>query len=121
MPLKAISHRLLSSGVLSLPIIGGDIVRDDKRFYQYAERILGERIAAEENGVEARNDIMHHLLQAADPTTGKGFSREQLNVESSLLISAGADTTSVTLAAAFFYLLHNHSAMHKLVDEVQSA
>jgi cytochrome P450 len=94
---------------------------DDKRFFQYAEGILGERIAAEGKGAETRNDIMHHLLQATDPVTGKGFSREQLNVESSLLIAAGADTTSVTLAAAFFYLLHNLSVMHKVVDEVRSA
>ena len=94
---------------------------DDKRFFQYAEEILGERIAAEGKGAEARNDIMHHLLQATDPVTGKGFSREQLNAESSLLIAAGADTTSVTLAAAFFYLLHNPSVMHKLEDEVRSA
>lgn len=94
---------------------------DDKRFFQYAEGILGERIEAEGKGAEARNDIMHHLLQATDPVTGKGFSREQLNVESSLLIAAGADTTSVTLAAAFFYLLHNPSVMDKLVDEVRSA
>jgi cytochrome P450 len=121
LPLKAISRRILSSGVLSLPIIGGDMATDDKRFFQYAEGILGERIAAEGKGAETRNDIMHHLLQATDPLTGKGFSREQLNVESSLLIAAGADTTSVTLAAAFFYLLHNPSAMHKLVDEVRSA
>ncbi|GAB7328642.1 hypothetical protein MBLNU13_g00578t1 [Cladosporium sp. NU13] len=121
LPLKAITRRLLSSGVLSLPIIGGDMATDDKRFFQYAEGILGERIAAEGNSAEARNDIMHHLLQATDPVTGKGFSREQLNVESSLLIAAGADTTSVTLAAAFFYLLHNPSVLHKLVDEVRSA
>jgi cytochrome P450 len=121
LPLKAISRRVLSSGVLSLPIIGGDMATDDKRFFQYAEGILGERIAAEGKGAEARNDIMHHLLQATDPVTGKGFSREQLNVESSLLIAAGADTTSVTLAAAFFYLLHNPSVMDKLVDEVRSA
>jgi cytochrome P450 len=121
LPLKAISRRVLSSGILSLPIIGGDMATDDKRFFQYAEGILGERIAAEGKGAEARNDIMHHLLQATDPVTGKGFSREQLNVESSLLIAAGADTTSVTLAAAFFYLLHNPSVMHKLVDEVRSA
>ncbi|RYG55767.1 MAG: cytochrome P450 [Alphaproteobacteria bacterium] len=121
LPLKAISRRILSSGILALPIIGGDMATDDKRFFQYAEGILGERIEAEGKGAEARNDIMHHLLQATDPVTGKGFSREQLNVESSLLIAAGADTTSVTLAAAFFYLLHNPSVMDKLVGEVRSA
>jgi cytochrome P450 len=121
MPLKAISRRILASGVLSLPVIGGTMAKNDRKFFEYAETVLGERIAAEEKGCEARNDIMQHLLRATDPVTGLRFSREQLNVESSLLIAAGADTTSVTLAAAFFYLLHNPRVMHTVVDEVLSA
>jgi cytochrome P450 len=121
MPLKAISRRILASGVLSLPIIGGTMAKNDRKFFEYAETVLGERIAAEEKGCEARNDIMQHLLRAKDPMTGARFSREQLNVESSLLIAAGADTTSVTLAAAFFYLLHNPRVMHTVMDEVLSA
>ncbi|KAM0715721.1 hypothetical protein Q7P37_009221 [Cladosporium fusiforme] len=121
MPLKAISRRLLASGILSLPMIGGNMARDDRRFYEYAESVLAERIAAEEKGGKAQNDIMHHLLHATDPMTGNGFSREQLTVESSLLIAAGADTTSLTLAAALFYLVHNPRVMETLMEEVQSA
>jgi cytochrome P450 len=121
MPLKAISRRVLASGVLTLPVVGGTMAKNDRKFFEYAETVLGERIAAEEKGCEARNDIMQHLLRAKDPMTGAKFSREQLNVESSLLIAAGADTTSVTLAAAFFYLLHNPRVMHTVVDEVRSA
>lgn len=97
------------------------MARDDRKFYKYAEDVLGERIAAEGNAGETRKDIMHHLLQATDPTTGQGFSREQLNVESSLLIAAGADTTSLTLAATFFYLVHNPRVMEALIEEVRSA
>ena len=96
------------------------MARDDRKFYRYAEDVLGERIAAEKHGGEARKDIIHHLLHATDPTTGKGFSREQLNVESSLLIAAGADTTSLTLAAVFHYLLHNPRVMDVLAEEVRS-
>lgn len=121
MPMKAISRRILSSGVLTLPIVGGDMAKDDRKFFEYAEKILGERMAAEDKGCAARNDIMQHLLHAKDPMTGEGFSRQQLNVESSLLIAAGADTTSVTLAAAFFYLLHNPRVMRIAVEEVRSA
>lgn len=121
MPFKAISRRLLASGVLSLPVIGGKMATDDRRFYEYAESILSQRTAAEKKGESSQQDIMHHLLQATDPMTGKGFSCEQLNVESSLLIAAGADTTSLTLAAAFFYLVHNRRVMDILVEEVRSA
>lgn len=97
------------------------MARDDRKFYQYAESVLRERIAAEEREDEMRKDIMHHLLHAEDPMTGKGFNREQLTVESSLLIAAGADTTSLTLAAAFFYLVHNPRVMDVLVEEIRAA
>jgi cytochrome P450 len=122
MPLKAASRYLLASGVLSLPIIGGDLARDDRKFFQYAKNVLEERVAAEENTKQAgaQKDIMHHLLHAEDPMTGEAFSHDQLSIESSLLIAAGADTTSLTLAAAFFYLLHNPHAMHTLVEEIRS-
>ena len=43
-------------------------------------------------------------IVAHDPETGKPFRRSDLDADSSLLIAAGADTTSTTLAAAFFYL-----------------
>lgn len=95
------------------------MAKDDQRFHEIARTVVGERIAAEGKR-PARKDIMHHLLNAKDPVTGDRFSRGQLNVESSLLIAAGADTTSLTLAAAFFYLLHNPRVMDNLVKEIRS-
>jgi len=106
--------------VLSLPFIGGDLARDDRKFFEYASNVLKERAAAEEKAPGAQKDIMHHLLHATDPATGQPFSQEQLGVESSLLIAAGADTTSLTLAAAFFYLVHNPRVLNILVEEIQS-
>jgi cytochrome P450 len=35
------------------------------------------------------------------------FEKEELDADLSLLIAAGADTTSIMLSAAFFYLLKN--------------
>ena len=120
MPFKAFSRRILASGILSLPIIGGELARDDRKFFEYASGILKERAATEEEISGSRKDIMHHLLHAKDPMTGKPFSHEQLGIESSLLIAAGADTTSLTLAAAFFYLVRNPRVMQTLEKEIQS-
>ena len=97
------------------------MAKDDRKFFQYAKNVLEERVAAEEKKPGARTDIMHHLLHAKDPTTGNAFSREQLGIESGLLIAAGADTTSLTLAAALFYLVHNPRVMRILVKEIRSA
>jgi cytochrome P450 len=124
MPLRTLSRRLLASGILSLPIIGGDLARDEHKFFQYAKKVLEERAAAadkekEESGIQ--KDIMHYLLHATDPTTGESFTHEQLGAESSLLIAAGADTTSLTLAAAFFYLVRHPQVLRTLEEEIRSA
>ena len=96
------------------------MAKDERRFYHYAEGVLGDRIATEDKSEAARKDIMHHLIQGKDSNTGERFTRKQLNVESSLLIAAGADTTSLTLAAIFFYLLRSPRVMRKLIKEIQS-
>jgi cytochrome P450 len=66
-----------------------------------------------------RRDFFYYLLKAKDPETGVGFSTPELWGESNLLIIAGSDTTSTALAAAFFYLVHNESALQKVAKEVR--
>jgi cytochrome P450 len=68
-----------------------------------------------------RKDFLSYLLHAKDPQIGKGFEKEELDTDSSLLIAAGADTTSITLTAAFFYLLKNPRVLKKLTDEIREA
>lgn len=66
-----------------------------------------------------RKDFFYHLLNAKDPETGKGFSMDELWGESNLLIIAGSDTTSTAMAATFFYLAHNPTALQKLCKEIR--
>jgi cytochrome P450 len=66
-----------------------------------------------------RRDFFYHLLNAKDPETGKGFSMDELWGESNLLIIAGSDTTSTAMAATFFYLTHNETALQKLCREIR--
>jgi cytochrome P450 len=67
-----------------------------------------------------RKDFLPYLLHAKDSQTGKGFEKEELDTGSGLLITAGADTTSITLIAAF-YLLENPRVLKKLTDEIREA
>ncbi|KAK5166548.1 uncharacterized protein LTR77_008091 [Saxophila tyrrhenica] len=125
LPFGSILRKILGSGILAKPWIGGSMARDEMRFYQYSDEVLADRVAQEEKAgrdddSSARKDMMHYILNAKDPQTGEGFSRQHLTAESGLLIAAGADTTSTTLAAAFFYLLHNPRVMELLVKEIMS-
>ena len=86
-------------------LFGGQLARDEHAYVSYANDRVTERLTIEKDSTnKTRNDMMHHLIHARDPLTDKPFTRQDLDAESSLLIAAGADTTSTTLSAAFFYL-----------------
>jgi cytochrome P450 len=68
-----------------------------------------------------RKDFFYYLLNAHDPETGRGFSRDELWGESNLFIIAGSDTTSTALASTFFYLVHNLPALATVSAEVRAA
>ena len=115
----------LTSPIL-LGVLGGKLARDQVGYINYADEQLTSRKALEESftatGKEnPRKDFIYYLLHAKDPQTGKGFNKEELDADTGLLISAGADTTGTTLSAAFFYLLQNPATLQKLTDEVRTA
>ena len=90
-------------------ILGGQLARDEHKYVSYANDRVTARLAMNEKKTDsstdnARLDMMHHLIHALGPQTSRPFTRADLDAESSLLIAAGADTTSTTLAAALFYL-----------------
>lgn len=65
-----------------------------------------------------RKDIFSLLLTAQDPDTGDNIPLPELWMESNTLIVAGSDTTSTTLAATLYYLLHNPPTLHRLRAEI---
>jgi cytochrome P450 len=70
-------------------------------------------------GLNAKKDFFHYLLNAKDPETGEGLTTQELWGESNMLMLAGSDTTSTTLSATIFYLLHNLRNMEQLKSEVR--
>lgn len=65
--------------------------------------------------------MFHHLFQAKDPETGgPGYAQQELFAESDLLVVAGADTTSTTFAAMFFYLIKNPRVYGILAGEIRN-
>lgn len=72
-------------------------------------------------GREAKKDFFYYLLNAKDPETGKGLSTPELWGEANVLMIAGSDTTSTTLAATLFYLVRSPDALAKLCAEVRGA
>ncbi len=78
-------------------------------------------VEAEKNGTATRKDFFHYLLNARDKETGARIERSEFVGEAALLVGAGSDTSSTAMAACFFYLLHNPSALRTLQEEVRGA
>ncbi|KAE8360963.1 cytochrome P450 [Aspergillus caelatus] len=72
-------------------------------------------------GHDSKKDFFYYLLNAKDPETGKGLTTPELWGEANVLMIAGSDTTSTTLAATIFYLVRNPRAMKLLTKEVREA
>lgn len=72
----------------------------------------------DDNFPAKRKDIFSLLLTAQDPDTGNSIPLPELWMESNTLIVAGSDTTSTTLAATLYYLLHNPPTLHRLRAEI---
>lgn len=89
----------------------------------FAAPALKERLMhkadVEKNGGTERKDFIYYLSEAKDPETGEGYSQIEFLAECRLLIAAGSDTSSLTLAAAFFYLTQNPEIAAKLSKELR--
>ena len=66
-------------------------------------------------------DLFGSLLEARDPRTGRGFTREELISEAALLIIAGSSTSASAITATIFYLLQFPSSFSILKDEIRSS
>lgn len=106
--------------------VGGETARDNVRNVEYAISQFKERAALEEERKKlkvnpTRKDLMHYLLNNADPKTGIRPTTGELQGDTLSLIGAGADTIATTLSAAFFYLTRNQNVLQRLQAEIRSA
>ena len=92
-----------------------------KGVYQY-QRISSEQSdwRIQQSSKISERDVFGTLLSARDPETGMGLSREEMISEAGVLIVAGSDTTSTTLSALIFYLLHNEDCFSRVKNEIRS-
>lgn len=59
-------------------------------------------------------------MNTSDPKTGEHLSQKDLWLETMMVLIAGSDTTSTSMAAVLYYLLHSHDALATVTHEVRS-
>jgi cytochrome P450 len=69
---------------------------------------------------ERRQDMFYFLCKEQDPSLEQpAYTEDELRAEASLLIIAGSDTTTASLASIFWYLTRAPECYRKLVEELQ--
>lgn len=106
--------------------IGGQTARDNAALVEYAISQFEERAALEKRRQDLKDDsthkdLMHYLLNNADPKTGIRPTTDELKGDTLSLIGAGADTIATTLSAALFYLARNESVLQRAQSEICNA
>ncbi|PVH99997.1 benzoate 4-monooxygenase cytochrome P450 [Periconia macrospinosa] len=104
----------------------GQSAKDSLKYTNLANSRLAERIEREKKrkaggGGAERKDTFHYLLNSKDPMTGKEFTVEELQADTSLLIAAGSDGVTLATCALLFYALQQPQIMHKLTTEIREA
>lgn len=112
----------------------GQSARDSLRYTNLANSRLAERIEREKRRKEGggggdddsgegaeRKDTFHYLLNSKDPMTGREFTVEELQADTSLLIAAGSDGVTLAVCALLFYALQQPLILHTLATEIREA
>jgi cytochrome P450 len=134
LPFITIIRPLMGTRIMAL--IGGSMARESSSYIQYANEQIDSRIATYKASITTtaspasttpstdakpiRKDFTDYLLRARDPITSLGLTTAELHADSALLISAGSDTTSITISACLFYLLHNSSTLATVTREIRA-
>ncbi|KAI0469953.1 cytochrome P450 monooxygenase-like protein [Xylariaceae sp. FL0804] len=84
------------------------------------KRIALQKKQAAMSESDRRQDMFYFLAEARDALGRIAYDESELHAESSLLIIAGSDTTSISLSGIFFYLTGDLERCQKLTDEIRS-
>ena len=93
------------------------------KYTNLANSRLAERVELEQqNRLRSKElpqkDTFHYLLNSKDSITGKGFTKEQLQADSALIIAVGSDGVGLTVSTYIFYLLHNPRTLSHLINKI---
>ncbi|OCK77492.1 cytochrome P450 [Lepidopterella palustris CBS 459.81] len=123
LPFRKAADYILAHPILSR--IGGKAAIDNQNYFDYCENAMQARISEQEEanaagkGEEMRKDYIHYLLNAIDPETGKGLTRNELKSDASVILAAGSDAIANAFASVMFYLCRNQRPRELAAAEVR--
>ncbi|KAJ2159151.1 hypothetical protein GGF46_003239 [Coemansia sp. RSA 552] len=103
------------------PWIAGDLDKGRKYVVTVATEAIAQRKRQSNQRHGAGADILQRLIDAHDPGTGKRIEDGELTAEIMLLLVAGTDTSSNTLAWTLMHLLHHPPVLDRLQRQIREA
>lgn len=99
--------------VLAL-IVPKSLLRKRQESYDFATAQVAKRI---ENG----SDMPDFLSYVLDPSGKTSLTRLEIEIDSSILITAGSETSATTMSAVMYYACCNPDVMARLTNEIRGA
>ena len=84
--------------------------------WKTTEDKISQRLAADKD----RRDVMSYMIAGSEADTGYYMSREELEINSMLLVVAGSESVTTTLVGAIHWLLRAPDMLQTLVQEVRT-
>ncbi|WP_328811742.1 cytochrome P450 [Rhodococcus sp. NBC_00294] len=83
------------------------------------DSLVESRMPTRRSGVNANSDLLQHMFETVDPTTGVGLSVENIKNQIITFLVAGNETTASTMAFALHFLSRDSGLLQSLRDEVE--
>ena len=89
--------------------------KDTKTMRDYAAECLSHRKAHPTD----RKDLLHAMINAKDPETGKGLTEQQI-IDEIVTMPIGSSTAPCVISSAIYYLLKNRDCISRAREEIDS-
>lgn len=105
-----------------LPILRKPLIDQTRaRLQGLVDTVITERQAGRSTSARPNKlDLLDLLLDARDPSTGEGFSAQEIRDEAMTFCFAGHETTAQALTWTFYVLMKRPELWKQIVDEVKS-
>lgn len=82
--------------------------------------LVENRMPTRRSGANADSDLLQHMFETLDPTTGNGLSVDNIKNQIITFLVAGNETTASTMAFALHFLSRDPNLQQALRDEVEA-
>lgn len=118
--MASLNHYYGLTGVLKL-LMPGKTMEKMRWHKQLTHEKVGERVAMEEERRDFVQCVLDHNKDRSIREKGRGVTQQEIELNMSVLVFAGSETTATAIASSLWYLLRSEGWLRRVVEEVRGS